>query len=55
MTLNRTELRKLARETIAARHSGYRAALDHLHQLQRQITPELLIELLDDAERGAPQ
>lgn len=53
MTLNRTELRRLARETIAARHSGYRAALDALHGMQRQITPEMLLDLLDEQRSAA--
>lgn len=55
MTLHRAALADLAREAIACRHIGYRAALDKLHELQRNITPELLLKLISDAEQNREQ
>jgi hypothetical protein len=56
MTLHRSALAELARECIACRHVGYRVALEKLHELQRSITPEMILKLVADAERdrGAP-
>lgn len=51
MTLRREHLAYAAREAIASRHVGYRTAIEKTVEMQRNITPEALLELLDKSER----
>jgi hypothetical protein len=41
------KLRQLAESTIGARHVGLRAYTDAVRIMREQITPELLLDLLD--------
>lgn len=50
MTLHRAALAELAREAIAARHVGYRAAIEKLQELRREINPEMILRLIEDAQ-----
>lgn len=43
----RTELRRLTNDAIAARHIGANVAIEAMHTLQRAVSVDVMLELLD--------
>lgn len=51
----RDELRELALGTIGTRHLGARIALEALDSMRKRVTPETLLDLIDDPMHTAEE